>query len=352
MIKKLIGFGMFYSKVYKFLFLFLYTLIYADTNTTLQSEKNYIDKAHTIVSEKIVKASENVDTKLSTLLKDNNTTKFKQKIDTNEIALYEKSIDAFYNNQKFSQETEETYVSIRLDSFFQSKENVQYNATLNAQIPLVRSQKYFHFFINKVTNNFTDKEPQDTATVGVNYFTHIFYTLKSKYTVATHGLNPFVQARYFLIFDFFAWKIEPIQTFTYSKNEKFEEESNLYFDKQITSLSLFRLSLGRKTRQSIDGIDYMTSLAYFYSPKKNTGINLTQSFSGNTRYQYLEENQDIKIDSGITNYVTSITWRKNIYRKWLFYQVTPSVSFHKKYDYDPNYTLLFLLELYFGKLDY
>ena len=75
-------------------------------------------------------------------------------------------------------------------------------------------------------------------------------------------------------------------------------------------------------------------------------------WSRNTKYEYIdnEQLQKCEIYSGINNYVTTLTFRKNIYRKWLFYEISPGVNFSKVYNYNPNYRLYFRLDMFFGKI--
>jgi hypothetical protein len=100
-------------------------------------------------------------------------------------------------------------------------------------------------------------------------------------------------------------------------------------------------------------MDYALSAQYFRSTKKDTGFGFSQSFYGNTEYEYTTEkgvpSPKIKKYGGIHDYVTTVTWRANIWRKWFYYEVQPSVSFHKQYDYEPNYRIRFFLDFYFGK---
>lgn len=321
---------------------------FADTIATVPQYNNKIDKTHDVLSKEVVDSSETLDTKLSTL--------FEHSEDNATLISEEKSVDSFFQSKKFTAETDESYISIRLDSFLQSKEQNQFNARINAQIPLVRSQKKLNFFVKNitqdVTNNLDPRTPNDTQyspdspEVGINYFAPLFYKISSKYLIGTRGLDPFVQARYNTIFKTGEWNIEPVQTFRYSLNEKFEEQTNLYFDKTLGKLSLFRIVLNRKTTTYLEGMDYEIAMRYYYSPKKNTGLNLSQSFSGNTEYKY----QNKKF-THINNYATSISWRKNVLREWFFYQITPGINFHKQYDYQANYTLIFLFDIYFGKIN-
>ncbi len=340
------------------LFLTISFVVLADTNTSIQEKESYIDKKHNFASKQVVHLSENIDTKLNRFLQsfDDNSSSLEDKHQNSEIWQHEQSIDTFYQNKKFSDETDETYISVRLGSYFQSKEPSQYNARVNAQIPLVRSQKKINLFIKNVNqetmNSLTQKENQNTQSssiIGINYFVPLVSYIKSKYSIATQGLNPLAEASYYLELHAGKWNIEPVQSFKYSRNDKFEEESNIYFDNPIAELSLFRIALHRKTKENIKGMDYALSFQYYYSPQKNTGLGISQSFLGNTDYQYVTE-QKMQTYGGINNYVTSLSWRENIWKDWFYYQISPGVSFHKQYDYNPNYILIFLVDIYFGSL--
>jgi hypothetical protein len=150
------------------------------------------------------------------------------------------------------------------------------------------------------------------------------------------------------------WLIDPIQTFKYSMDNKFEEETNIYFDRKIDSSSFFRILLHRKTQDEVEGMDYALSAQYFQVGRKNAGFGLAQSFYGNTKYAYSTDpgipHPKLKKYGGIHDYVTSFSWRANIWRKWFYYEVRPSVSFHKQYDYKPNYSVRLFFDFYFGKI--
>ena len=163
----------------------------------------------------------------------------------------------------------------------------------------------------------------------------------------------FVRARFYMDILTNNWIIGPSQMFKYSFENKFEEETNIYFDNQFRDRSLLRVHLYRKTQDKIDGMDYALTLQYYWSPIKKMGLRVSQSFVGNTKYPYIADNNVdspiIKTFGGINNYVTSFSLRQNIWRKWFFYEVRPGVNFHRDYDYEPNYTLHFLLDFHFGQ---
>jgi hypothetical protein len=163
-----------------------------------------------------------------------------------------------------------------------------------------------------------------------------------------------VRARYSKKLPMDEWLIEPVQSFSYSTKDKFEEKTDIYFDRQFLDKSLFRIQLHRKTKTNTDGMDYSLGLSYHHFLKDEMGLRFSQIFLGNTQYTYSlngsdDSSKNSEPYSGISNYVTSISWRQNIWKKWLFIEIRPSVNFHKQYDYKVNYSFNIDLEFYFGK---
>jgi hypothetical protein len=229
--------------------------------------------------------------------------------------------------------------------------------TVRAQIPFSQSKKRFKIFVDDLTLDNADeilKDTSETPDLGVHYFASK-RKIKSRYSIGISGLDPFVRARYNMPIQIDQWLIDPIQSFKYSIDDKFEEETNIYFDRKVGEKSLLRIQLHRSTQEEVDGMNYALSTQYFRSTKKNTGFGFTQTFYGNTEYEYITEkgvpHPIRKKYGGIHDYVTSFTWRANVWRKWLYYEVRPAVSFHKQYDYEPNYTFRVFLDFYFGKFN-
>lgn len=334
----------------------------ANANITIQNESNYIDETHTILSRKVLEWSDTIDTTLSHWVGNDeiNTTTVESKISDNTLENKVESVDSFFQNNKYLNETDETFVRIRLDSYFQSKRSNDFNLRFSVQLPLCKSKKSFKIFLDDITLDNAknilkgDSEEDPLAPdIGVNYFAPKTYGIESKYSLGLGGIHPFIRARYSLPFKINEWLIDTVQWFKYSADDEFEEETNIYFDKQFQELSLFRIQLHRKTQTEIDGMDYGLSLQYYWSPKKDTGLRLSQSFLGNIKYQYtIDKNVEFsqtKNHRGINNYVTSFSWRENIWHKWFYYEVRSGVNFAKEYDYEPNYMIRIFVDFYFGQ---
>ncbi len=334
----------------------------ADTNVTTPQESNFIDDTHTALSETILEWSDAIDTTLSSWGENDeaNITTVESNVSNATLETKVKSIDSFFQNNKYLNETHNTFVRVHLDNYFQSKKSNDFNLRVSAQIPFSKSKKNLKIFIDDMTldntkNILKDDTEEDRLVpdIGIHYFAPETYGIESRYSLGFSGINPFVKAKYNMPIRTNKWLIDPVQLFKYSTNDEFEEETNIYFDKQLKKSSLFRIQLHRKTETNADGMDYALSLQYYWSPKKDTGLRLAQSFFGNTKYQYIvDENVEppqTKNYGGINNYATSLSWRENIWRKWFYYEVRPGVNFARRYDYEPNYTIRLLIDFYFGQ---
>ena len=341
----------------------IFSLSYADHNTSSDYESNFINDTHHTISHTVIEWEDILDTELSSWLEDDekNATQQVDKVtELPEETLEEEVnyVDSFFQTGKYLDETDNTYILLRTDSFFQSKESADFGLKLRAQMPFRRSSRNIKIFIEDVTTDNANNILQDkdeSPSIGINYYRPETYGINSKYSLGFSGIDPYVRARYNKIFETENWLIDLAQIFQYSTDDKFEEETNVYFDRQFEDLTFLRLQLHRATHQEIDGMDYGMSVQYYFSHKKNTGLRLSQSFFGNTKYPYTVDNGtdpvQTKTFSGINNYTTTLTWRRNVWKKWFYYEVRPSVSFQKQYEWDPNYAIRIFFDFYFGKFD-
>ena len=318
---------------------------------------------HHTISHAIIDWEDIVDTKLGSWLEDDekNATQQVDKVTDLPHETLEQEVnyvDSFFQTGKYLDETDNTYIILRTDSFFQSKEDADFGLKLRAQLPFKRSRKNLKIFIEDVTTDNANNILQDkdeSPSIGINYYRPETYGINSKYSLGFSGIDPYVRARYNKVFEPNDWFIDVAQSFQYSIDDKFEEDTNIYFDRQLKDMSLLRFVLHRATHQEVEGMDYGMSIQYYFSQKQNTGLRLSQSFFGNTKYSYTvddgTEALQTKTYGGINNYTTTLTWRRNVWKKWFYYEVRPAVSFQKQYEWDPNYTIRVIFDFYFGKFD-
>jgi hypothetical protein len=347
------------SMVWRFAALFFYITTFAnaaqDGNISKRTFGQYIDKKQENFSKTVTNLFDTVDSGISGWIDDSdeNTT-----CDDVAAALDEEffkdqgSIDAFFKSDKFIDETEASYLRIRLGSEFQSKESAEFKYKIRAQIPLSRTKKSFHIFVNDVEENYfdtaTSSEVKETNTeVGVSFFAPIYEDIKSKYSIGISSLTPYAKARYYKDFNAIGWIIQPSQQFKYSIESEWSEETNIYFDKRLETNSIFRTTLHRKTQSHVDGFDYAVAFSYYLTLSKRKGFSISQQFWGNSKYACEVAPEQY---NGISNYSTFVSWRQNIFRKWITIEFQPGISFHRQYEYEPNYIARFNIDFYFGNI--
>lgn len=329
-----------------YIFLLLSSMCMADTDE--KTEYTYIDEVHRDISNKIVDWADILDNNISSWLGDKD-------VDSSCEVEYPiikpstaDSVDSFFQNEKYLNETRDIYVRLRIRSDFYSRESESVNVRVSARLPFDKCKKQWNIFLQDVSANEPEVKETDTSNsgVGVSFNKKGKFGIDASYSVGLQSSYPYVRVRYRLPMKFDTWEIEPVQTFKYSIKYYFEEETNIYFDKFFDKNNLFRMQLHRKSASTLNGTDYGLTLQYFLNLEQNRKLEVRQSFFGNTFYNdFYEFDEDY---NGINNYVTSVSWRENIWRDWFYYEIKPSVNFHKDHNFDPSYFIRFNFDFYFG----
>lgn len=295
---------------------------------------SYIDTTHKIISDKVTDYSKSIDQQISKALIEKKAEK-------------QNSYDSFFKNEKYFNETENSFISINFTSQLQSKYKNKNTLSLNAHIALTSTNKKLNLFISGVDKNKKIIDKNSPTELGINYFRSDIYKIQSKYSLGIRAFHLFIRAQYYKVFTTTHWKIEPMQIFEYSSEDIFKENSFIYFDKTLKDTSLLRFTLHRGTQSDAVGMDYDLSTQYYWNYHQKNVFTLSETLSGNTRYQ---QEPSSKKYSGINNYTTLLTMRRNIWKKWFFYEISPSINFHKENYYQANYAINFLINLYFGHI--
>ena len=340
-----------YHRLLKTLYLFVFFSSISMADIDKKFEYTYVDELHKNISHKIVDWSEIIDTNISSWLSDdeNIITCEAESLSANPNVVDSiESIDSFFQNERYLNEARDTYVRLRIRNDFYSRESNRMNVRISARLPFDKCKKQWNIFLEDANTNNNEIKKTDTSSggVGVSFFKEGKFGVKIRYSVGLQGSAPYARVRYSLPMKFDSWEIEPVQTFKYSTKYYFEEETNIYFDKFFDKNNLFRIQLHRETASTERGTGYGLTLQYYWNLEKDGKFEFTQSFFGNTHYNdFYEFDKDY---NGINNYVTSFSWRQNIWRDWFYYEIRPSVNYHKDYNYEPSYFIRFNFDFYFG----
>lgn len=345
-----------------FRIVFLLALTFSFVFPSDSSRENFIDKTHSNITSQVKSVSGFIDSaalKIFDFVSDIN----KKDIETKAKAknLNPKSIDELFQNDKYFEETNNSYLKLSSDYQSNSIGVNEFNLNLSARLTFDRSKENLKLYMSGLTQDNLgqifkhEDNVEDTPEIGLSYISKMKKNLDTKYSIGIRSLDPFVKANIVYKTKIKSWEFETIQNFRYSlendfKERIFEEDTKVYFDKDIIEKVLFRLELGRGTNSDESGMYYDTAMHLFWTPQSKTGLQLMGAAYGDTNYTYTQYNGLVRTYNGINNYVAQVTLRQNIYRKWLFYQLTPGVNFSKSNDYKANYRFYIRLDMFFGKM--
>ncbi len=339
-----------------------------DTNESNQTQKLYIDhviegidNVHKYVTHKVKVVSSNADeqvTDWALAIKDDNTTKSKKRVkENNASASMSDYFSNFFKDETFLNANNQSYLRVRIGPEFNMRETHKFKAAVSFNINLPHTEDSLKLFIGEeadadVNDKVPDPQAKD-ASVGLKYFIPEFLDgFKTDFTAGITGINPFVRARFQYPFDFYDWRLRPIQEIQYSIEDEIEEETRMYFDRRISSTEMVRILLKRESETQKEGQRYSAQLAYFNTLQYQEGFNGYIAVSGDS--QYFVNHPDYVPDgyehSGIDNYRLGMVYKEQFFREWLFYEVEPIVEWDRKYYYKENYIFKATLELWFGKI--
>ena len=350
--------------MFRLIVLILTLNLYLYSSDLNVAQENVIDTTHAYISEKVENISNFADDLTEITIEytksigtDNNETQTGENNNkkNNSKKLNPESVDAFFQNEKYIEETRKSFLRVSMDYDHQSLGSNDFNVRLNAKLALNKSRRNFKLYLSGFNQDNVDdiatREEYDDGKpeIGVSYVTQLTKNIETKYSLGIRSLYPYVRGRFSYTKKTDLWVIEPIQNIEFSTDGELKEDTKLYFDSPIGDKVKFRLEFGRGSSSKTKGMDYSSKASIFWTPQSRTGLQLSQGIYGNTKYEHIVD-EEIEFYGDINNYVTTLTFRQNIYRKWLFYDVSPGINFHKKYDFNPNYRFYVRLDVFFGKM--
>lgn len=327
----------------KYYFILCFLLI----NTLTADEKHYLDQLHSNISSKVENISIGTDGYLADFIS-YITTSFKKENATDN--LHPESVDELFQNEKYINETKKSFLRLSSEYSYNTLENNELNIAIRGKVALNKSNLRTKLFFQGITNRYNSKldtlqEKIESTNIGISYLDTLKKNLDVQYSIGLKNINPYANARIAYKYKLLDWIIAPEQSFEYSLKNHFSENTSIYFDKNLIKKILLRLRAERSTNSDTDGMSYLSSICFFWTPQDKTGIHLSQNFAGNTKY-ITKNNENF---NGIYNYETKVTFRQNILRKWFFYEISSSVNFAKANDFQANYRLYVRVDIFFGK---
>ena len=268
----------------------------------------------------------------------------------------ENSIDAFFLTRKLLEERNRSYIRVSFLQPIQSLGEEAFRFNVKARVHLTRSRKRLKLFIENFNDdsakNIGKADEKDNPSIGLEQESKTIFGIRPRYSIGFRGIDPFVRARYTFETDLGRWHFKPVQTFQYSLDDEFSEITELFLDTPTSERTLLRFVIDRGSNTIDPGMHYDGFIQWFFKPRKKAGLSLNLGANGSTKYENtITTNPDVtQQENRVFNYLFLARWRENILKEWLFYEVGPGLNYHEQYDYRPNYTIYFGIDMFFGHI--
>lgn len=125
----------------------------------------------------------------------------------------------------------------------------------------------------------------------------------------------------------------------YYTDDGFGQQVSLSWGRQFDERKSMRLRATEKTTEKTHGVEmeYTAYFAYLHRGQQRGWLAQASVFP------YYKDGELYR-DNALLN----VTWRDALYRRWIYYFITPQVEFAREDDYDPRFSIRFGLDILFG----
>ena len=257
--------------------------------------------------------------------------------------------DNFFSSDRiFEEGVAGTYIRWRNDFIYDEEDAFSFKTRLTASVVLPGMQ-------DKLRLTFEGDEDEDLRDIAPGNTEDVENTLglqldflenaRSKFNVSLN-FNPRIRFRY-------RYTLPLTETITLRLTQEVQADNGTNsartrfdFEKLFAEDFLFRSSTEGKVSEEYDGVDWLQAFVLFQRLDKKTSLAYETSARGITEPV-----------SKTIDYRVAIRYRKNFHRKWLFYEVSPEMTWPVTYDDARSFIeqdrrskwrLFFRIEVHFG----
>jgi len=110
------------------------------------------------------------------------------------------------------------------------------------------------------------------------------------------------------------------------------------FDRKVSDIFLFRKTSAIDWRERIETYSLLEQVSFFHNISDARAVQYAIGFTGEHRKRYSE----------VTNYFVKASYRRRLYKDWLFYELTPGLEFPRESGYKNNPFVVFRVEVLFS----
>lgn len=273
------------------------------------------------------------------------------------ILLLTNRFDSFFGSERADDEANGS--TIRLSWDHRKVESVEYenkvNLRMNLKFPSLQEKLKFRFDKKKeekksINNEAKVKEesPKNVGQASIEQAKNRkriidyakYWNLRFEAGVrAEIPVNPFINLRVWRPYSGSFWEFNPTHEVFVFWDDGFGTRHSFNVDFKLTEKLLLRIENAFSWTDLSDTIRSTHGPSLFYKLSRRRAISFNAKAFGISRPTYF-----------INNYSLSTTYRQLIYKKWLFFEMTPALSFPSSNDFERIASIFFKLETVFGSI--
>lgn len=265
--------------------------------------------------------------------------------------------DSFFADERAVSECQQSHLKLSFSTFFMEKEKVRYDIRPNfrLELPVLKTRVNFLLAADEEEKEFQPAPLQgvrqeflntsrESFTASLRYF--FLSTMERSLSVRVgtrfKGFmpTPFIEPRYRQTHASPPWVLRLNQRVIGLTNISVESRTTVDLDRTINEKILFR--------NTFDGSWFSENNGYFYSLQFTTFHRLS-----NRRVLEYQWNNFFKTspDHNLEEIRLRVLFRQQLWRKWLFYEIAPQLTFPRERDYRQTPGILLRLEAIFGSYE-
>jgi len=260
-------------------------------------------------------------------------------------------IDSFFDDERFVAEDATTKLRLGESVFLEHDESPEYKTKVSLSIDIPKTKKRLRVFVasEEDTNKTPDtlfnrvENSEETSAAGVQYFAK---TSKKRNLSLTAGIKLdsieyFIGPRYRRTFKFDTWNLRFTQRIRRLSRKGWEATTRFDDERLLNEKLFFRHTVEGRWREQDDGYRYEIRPTVIQQLHSKKAI----EYQWNTLFK---TSPNHRLDSS----VLLLRYRRNLKRKWLFYEINPQIALRNDEDFEPKAGITFQIEVVFGGKDF
>lgn len=259
-------------------------------------------------------------------------------------------LDSFLGDERAMAEQNRTTVTLRLDTFVEEREGVDFNLRVNARVVLPQTQDRFHL----VLAGYDDQDPSldeveqppgspanEDRDLGLQYFLKAttVNNIRGEVGLRFNGVqpNPYAGARWRHTFGLGSWESSAYQRFRWYLEEHWESITTVDFERLLSEDVFFR--------STTSGSYYEQEPGYFYGQY----FSIFHWIDGEGLFTYEWNNYfRTRPEDVLDETQLRVRFARRVLKDWILLEIAPQVSWRENIDYEPAFGVLFRFEFFFG----